>query len=502
MKAARKRRRKSSESGVALLIALFVLLIISVVAIALIVASGSESSLSGNYRSSAAAYLAGTAGLEEARGRLLVSNADYVNKAGTVYVPAAAPNFVPPNNAPLALGQVRYILNPGPGETAATLLATYPDTEYNTEFTPLTLAAANVVSTASVSTVVSNGTTVYGPLFKWVRITPATEQSIGTDVDHNGALDNNAPLYFDSGHLPNASLIVPPMVGGVPNPPATAKQVFEITTLAVLPNGTQKLMQSVVAPFSLPLTFPAALTLAGNTVGFIGANSNQYYMNGQDGQGNPPAVAGCTPNSGTKSAIGVTGATNVTNVTSALPRPTHYLGAGGTPSVVDVSASLNTNLSTPAALDKMVQTISASADLVIAGSATNSNMPAAMSATNPMTVVVDGDFTMSGNYTGYGLLVVTGNLTYSGNTGWNGIVLVVGKGTTTFQGNGGGNNSFNGAIYAATTKNAAGVELATLGTVNFDISGGGGNGVNYNSCWINQANQVTSYQIQSFRELH
>jgi len=59
-------RRKQSESGVALLIAIFVLMLISVVAISLIVASGGESSLAGNYRSSTSAFLAGSAGLEEA----------------------------------------------------------------------------------------------------------------------------------------------------------------------------------------------------------------------------------------------------------------------------------------------------------------------------------------------------------------------------------------------------------------------------------------------------
>ena len=41
-----------SQSGIALLISIFVLLLISVVCIALIVSSGTESALAGNYRSS------------------------------------------------------------------------------------------------------------------------------------------------------------------------------------------------------------------------------------------------------------------------------------------------------------------------------------------------------------------------------------------------------------------------------------------------------------------
>src|SRR5207302_1141867 len=106
----------------------------------------------------------------------------------------------------------------------------------------------------------------------------------------------------------------------------------------------------------------------------------------------------------------------------ALPNPYPSVG----------SVSLTSSLQTPASLDQIVQTITQNADVVINGNATQANMPSAMSATNPQTVVVNGDFSMTGNYTGYGLLVVTGNFAYSGTTGWKGIVLVVGDGTTTF----------------------------------------------------------------------
>ena len=114
MKSNHINRRKRPESGVALLVAIFVLMLISVIAISLIIGSGGESALEGNYRSSASAYLAGTAGLEEARGRMLKKNADYFNQApndtpATTFIPTAGP---------LAIGQVRYVLNPGPGETA------------------------------------------------------------------------------------------------------------------------------------------------------------------------------------------------------------------------------------------------------------------------------------------------------------------------------------------------------------------------------------------------
>ena len=317
MKSNRINRRKRSESGVALLIAIFVLMLISVVAISLIVASGGESALAGNYRSSASVYLAGTAGLEEARGRMLPSNSDYFNSTVAGFMPASGP---------LAVGQVRYILNPAPGEALGSLLTTYPDTEYATEF-GVAPVSANVKTIASVSTVTSGGTTYSGPLFKWVRINAATEKSLKTDVNNDAVLDALIALYYDSGHTPLPSLVV------TATPPSTAKQALEITALAVLPNGSRKTMQYVVAPQTFNLSFPSALTLSGKNIAFSGANSNVYYANGTDGTGNPPAVSGCTPNPLTSlPAIGVTeplgGNGNRTAVAAGLPRPDHYTGAG------------------------------------------------------------------------------------------------------------------------------------------------------------------------------
>jgi len=518
MKTNHPNRHKKSESGVALLIAIFVLMLISVIAISLIVASGSESTLAGNYRSSATAYLAGTAGLEEARGRLLPKNTDYFNNTVANFIPAAGP---------LALGQVRYILNPAQGETLATLMATYPDTEYAAEFGVAPLPA-NVQTIPSVSTVVSGGTTYYGPLFKWVRINAATEKSIGTDVDNDNLPNDVATLlYYDPSHVdaggnPKPSLIVTAL------PPATAKQVLEVTTLAVLPNGSQKLLQYVVTPVSFGLSFPSALTLAGTMGTFQGANSNPYHVNGQDGSGAAPAVPGCAPNPLTVlPAIGVTPgndaagtATNQSQIASNLPRPDHYNGAPANPpisgNVASVSnVALTTTLSTTDQLNQLVQTLKQNADAVMPNTPLAANFnnsgttynfggtgwPSGMSASNPQTVFVDGSFDLGPN-TGYGLLVVTGNFTYHGNSGWNGIILVIGDGTTTFLGNGGGSGQFNGAIFAATTRDAAGNQLPNFGTVNFDITGGGGNGIYYDSCWINNVQKPPTYQVLSFRELH
>jgi hypothetical protein len=396
----------------------------------------------------------------------------------------------------LLAGQVRYILNPGPGEVVAPLTqlnpATYPDSEYRNEFPPAdpTAAVTQTIPSTSLAGVTP-------PLYKWVRINAITEKSIGQDLNGDSAQDPVIPLFYDSA-------LVPPRLIVNALPPATAQQVFEITALAVLPNRTEKLLQYTVAARTFNLNFPSALTIGANNVTFNGANSSQYMVNGQDGS-NPsaPAVPGCTTNPLTvKNAIGTTNPADVAAIQAGIPsnRTGNYTGATGTTPDVG-TVSISSGLDTPLDTYNTLQTIKNSADLVITGNANQAQMPSAMSATNPMTVVVDGDFSMTGNYTGYGLLVVTGNFAYSGNTGWNGIVLVIGDGTTTYNGSGGGNNSFNGAIYVATIWDTSHNLLSTFGPVSYDISGGGGSGTYYNSCWIKAAQQPVTYQVLSFREI-
>jgi hypothetical protein len=474
---------------------MFAVLLISLAAISLILSAGTESALAGNYRSSASAYYAASAGVEEARGRLLSRNPDFFNNT--------VANFIPTAGTPLlAVGQVRYITNPVGAEN---VLVVYPDTQYNTEFGAGALAAAtgagNVKTIPSVSTVISGGTTYQGPLFKWVRINAATEKSIGVDVDSDAAANDSViPLYYDPAHLdaggnPQPSLIVSAA------PPASAFQVFEVTSLAVLPNGSQKQLQYVVTPATLNLKFPSALTLDTNNASMNGGSSNGYQINGQD-QCNAAALP--------LPAIGYDGGgtTNYNNIKSGLPHPDNYIGAGAAPpnpSVVNVAGTLSPNLQTPASLDALVQLISQNADKVITPAvgthADPGDLPAGMSPTNPVTVVVNGDYRQSGTFTGYGLLVVTGNFKFSADSGWRGIILVIGQGTVNGEDNGG--NEFDGAIFVAKTRDAAGTELAALGQATFAITvgDGGGSGINYNSCWVNSVQAKQTYSVLSFREI-
>jgi hypothetical protein len=529
----RQSRRNSHEVGSALLIAIFALLLISVVGIALLLSTGTDSSLAGNYRTSTSAYYAALAGLEEARGRLLWKNPDcFVNRANPPNCPN--PGFIPMAGAlpNLGLTDVRYILNPASGETVDPTSANpsnYPDTEYQTEM-GWPLSGANVQTILSVSPTAG----IPGPAYKWVRINAVTEKAIGLDVNGDGNLDPTTRLVYDPAPTwpcPTAN----PAPGLVePNCPGwssqTAVQALEITSLAVLPSGSKRLLQYVVAPLvvasqlaippsSLPLgfptnaNFPAALTLDGNGVSFRGPGSGTFEVNGQDA---------CSTNS--VYSIGYTNTPDGPVILGAAIPAAQYKGApstgpGGTPPPTSpgvgnlnptppVGSLLRPSWMTPSGLDSVVQDITKSADVVFNGpvNANASLTPLGMTPNNPMTIVVNGDLDFNAwHNTGYGLLLVTGTLKYDPDATWNGIVLVIGQGS--FVSALGGTGQINGTLFLAQTRNALGL-LPALGAASFSLTGGG-NGIYYDSCWITGTpaplpapiQGPIGYKVLSFREI-
>jgi len=482
-------RNSKSEEGIALLISIFVLLLISVVAIALIVSSGTESALAGNYRSSTGVYNAAIAGLEEVRARLRPSTPISFKNTDPAFLPSGGASLVP--CAPV------YMINPLGGENVTPWVpgSTYADTEFNQEFAGICGLPNPSPSTLSIwNRNPLNGLPFPGPLYKWVRINGVTEQSLKLDVvTYDGRVDDAVPIYYD----------------GTFNNNGSGSEVLELTALAVLPNGSQKLVQYLAAPTPLNLNFNAALTLDGSNmqpnVQFTVPNTSNFSVRGNDQY----SAGSCNPGPGVVNAVGYSDASDST-ITSAIkagPSPTpdrrpNYSGVTATLDVVPVTVS--GNLQTVGGLNALVQTISQNADVVVNGNATQSNMPPAMSASNPMTIVINGDLTFNGWHgTGYGLLLVTGTFTFDPDATWNGIVLVIGKGK--IYSHQGGTGQLNGVVFLASTLDSSGNPLppsSPPGTPNFDFtSSSGSNGVYYSSCWIQAAMPVAGYTILSFHEI-
>jgi hypothetical protein len=416
------------------------------------------------------------------------------------------------------LSQVLYILNPAGAEvvdpTDLSSSNPYADNEYLSEFNiPITAATVQTITS------VSGSAGIPGPQFKWVRITPATEKSLGIDVNNDAFIDPISVLYYDPTHISAVNgLPKPGLMPNPPLPPAPQLQALEITALAVIPPNTQKLLQYVVVPGSLTMNFLSALTLDGNNVvytGPTGASSASFFVNGND---NTIGRTCTTPLAAPMAAIGYSNpadTSQATIVSGTAPNQTNYTGvtpplpAAATPSVAPVA--LPPSLLKPSTLDSLVQTITQSADVIltppVAGLAvTGGQMPAAMNASNPMNIVVQGDLDLtSWHNQGYGLLLVTGNFTYDPDASWYGVVLVIGKGT--FTGSHAGTGRIQGAMFVAQTLDPATgwnqlLPDPSLGAASVIFAPNtGGAGIYYDSCWINTALRPPTYQVLSFREI-
>jgi hypothetical protein len=464
------KRRLGSQRGAALVIAIFSLMLISVVATSLILTAGTQSAIKANYKSAMQAFYDAKAGLEEGRGRLWANANPTPNTADPVrncVFPAGGGGTMP-------IGQVCYIVNPFGSETVDPRdpANQYADLEYQQEWTGAPPSGAQLIPSTSATAGIA------GPLYKWVRITPRTNLSAGFPGD-------NSPLFF---------------TGQNSNSTPTTAQVLTITSLAVTPYGSRRMVQYTVAPGSFAAAlpaFPSALTLDGNNVSFTGpSGANSFTINGND----------MDAPYGTQSGVAAIGFTNTYDSSSVLPAAvpaSSYLSPTGVVPVGPVSVS--PALQTPSALDSLVQSLTRNADLVItpaSGAAADQNsLPSAMSATNPMLVVVNGDFNLHGNGTGYGLLLVTGKLDYDPDASWRGIILVIGKGIFTSTKKGVG--ELDGAIFVAQTRDSANKLLddPNLGAASFTLTGGGGTGIHYSSKWVSAAQGLIPYQVLSFREI-
>lgn len=466
----KRRWRSGSEQGAALVIAIFSLLLISVVATALIVTSGTQSAIKSNYKSAMQSFYDAKAGLEEARGRLWGSNPDSIPVLNCVF----------PSGGFMTTLQACYIINPAAGENVNPTDPANPyfDSEYSQEWGNAPPSGAALIPSTS-----ANGAPA-GPLYKWVRITPQTESSANYDVDGDGP--DTTPLFFDGTNVFDSKK-------GLPGGP-----VLTITSFAVTPSGSRRMLQYTVAAGSLAAaipSFPSALTLDGNGVAFAGTSKGGFAIDGDD----MDAPAG-TPSG--VSAIGFTNSSDSSNISGSAVPASNYLSPSGMPAVSNVSVP--PVLQTPASLIALVQGITQNADSVITGPVTlsdaNNIMPSGMSATNPMSVVVNGDLTIKGwNNTGYGLLLVTGQLKFDPDASWDGIILVIGKGQ--FISNQNGFGQISGVVFVAQTLDpSSGKPLSSLGPASFSETGGG-KGIHYSGKWVAAAQTLAPYQVLSFREI-
>jgi len=495
---------KRKQRGIALLICLFALLLVTGIALAMLNSSDTETAVNKNYRESQEAYFGAEAGINEAIDRIELGLA------------GAANGIVAPTVMPSATGGVTYIINKKSAAevvTPWTLGSQFMDTElckenfFPTVVNNLTGAVCAALPTGSTWYTSVNS---YSPFtgtsaalnYKWVRITLKGNSTTYPYFANGSNLAATAATQVCSSGPTQAML--PSTATTCPN--ASMQPVFVITSLAVTNRGTRRMLQSEYTKISMP-PFPSALTLDGPGSSLVppydAPNSNPFHINGND-QG------GC--GGGNHPAVGTTDSPTRTQVIGAIPanRLDHYTGVDGTTPDVTVITPVGTapapntipgldpTWTSPSQIESLASTLAAAANPsnVYQGNQTDINIG---SQASPQITFVNGDLTMTGSTRGGGILIVTGTLTMSGNSGFYGVVLAIGKGV--FQANGGGNGEYDGSILVAHTRDANGNVLPNLADPVVNWSGGGGNGVYYNSCAIQSAQQSLGLIRMSQREL-
>jgi hypothetical protein len=515
---------RSNQRGMALLFALLALLVASAVGLGLMYMSSGEGMINANYRDSQAAFFGMRAGLEEGRDRVRANSS---NLAGTT-----SWAITPPTNFPGSAGSIVYILNSSGAAVAPTTAGTaYFDDEFCHEtFTGLALAnpGTGVPCTAAapstnVTTYTSqdpNTGTSSAMAYKWVRITLKQNNTIPNAVV-DSSQGGGVQVCWDGGQEIAITRLGYASCTAAQNAGYTVNPVYIVTSLAVTANGSRRIGQYEIG--MTDLTPPdSALALDGPAATFNPApSSNNYFASGTDaaqqsGYHWTGPANGCTPvGSSVVPAISVTDTTGQSNVTNDIPtnRYGNYSGTNvvnpvtgtTTPNVVNVGATgatptLTGNWSSPSYLNQLVSNLANTADVTYScgiGAPCNGSAPYGTDA-NPQITYVNGDFNFGSN-SGAGLLIVTGTLNITGNSSFDGLILVIGQGKLVE--NGGGHGQFNGSIFIADTNSTSSPysQLATLGTPSIAWNGGGTNGIQYNSCWANIANQI-GYQVIASRE--
>jgi Tfp pilus assembly protein PilX len=496
---------RSGQDGVALLVVLFALLLLTGVALGLMYMGDTETRVNDNYRSSQQAFYASKGGIEEARDRMRASAPNSLA--------ASMPTTMPSTGA----AGVLYLVNPaGASDIVQPWTSTnaYFDTELCQETFNLGLSkpgtgqkCSNAPSGSAwyrnaTSTLPFNNTSA-ALNYKWVRLTYKANGS-ATPYFVNGSTSSSATVQQTQVCWNGSNEVLLSGAATCPGMGQAYQPVYVLTSLAVTPSGGRRMAQEEIALMTLP-PLPSGLTFDGPNPTFSSApDSNNYGVIGNDSHIDNNTGNSCGSGQPSIPAVGAWDNAAVTALVGAIPskRAGNYVGSGSTtPDVENINSGLASQWKTVDGLKAVVSLLIslATPSNVYSGNQSGINIG---SDASPQITVVNGDLTASGKTRGAGILVVTGNLNFNGNPGFDGIVLVIGKGYMSVSG--GGNGEFDGAVFVARTVDASGNPLpsgSAPGSPTVDWTGGGGNGIVYDSCYTTNFNNLFYYQELAFREL-
>ncbi|MGH9805551.1 MAG: hypothetical protein ACRD4D_10305 [Candidatus Acidiferrales bacterium] len=279
---------RNRQRGVVLLLAIIALLLIAAVGAAILYMAAAESGFVGSQRAASRSFYAGMGGLEEARYRMLpgfqptgspplgLNYTDPLNLIGIGGIPIfpctaseMANTLVPCNtitvNAyPVRNWHVLYLINSAAANPAAPgNNVNLPPAFNNDPFLPAEVPGATISTTGSIQPGAGTGTSVP---YQWVRIHLKTERSARQDLNLDGTMADDDPIFNYLGRQyrrsdlllfdPTGSLLQPPWG---PVPPANsgrncvaavcAQPVYLVTAFATTPGrvATGRVVRSEVS---------------------------------------------------------------------------------------------------------------------------------------------------------------------------------------------------------------------------------------------------------------
>src|SRR5579862_1939527 len=423
---------KNRQRGVALVAVMLTLLLVTAMAAAILILGNTETSTSSNFSDEQRAFFSAKAGIEEARDRLVSS---YTTSG---YPLTTVPTTLPGSGSTGVL----YLLNPlNSSETVAPWCAgsssssgvsaacqkQYPDDELcNEALAGSTSGATGSITCTTDSTTGKkyasgsyyltsvNASTILQPSsgapldWKWTRITLKQNNAFGSGYYVNGSNASALQVAWNgNGECTSGSTCTLP--------------VYVLTSLAVTPSGSRRMVQMEVAQDQLSFTAPAALTLPGSNDQFTGGSGNNWSVVGTNttvascGTSSGPAVAAIgvadgNPASGSgKGAKAATG--DIANVINGYGTGTgipsknasDYTGLGSAPDVENVSSTAgftSSKLDSYSDLTSLVSTLKndVTQPVVASGSSySGGGNVFNSSASNPQIVYVNGDVTIGGS---------------------------------------------------------------------------------------------------------
>jgi hypothetical protein len=321
------------------------------------------------------------------------------------------------------------------------------------------------------------------------------------------------------------------------NTTTDTNQRVMLTGIGIVPGKSEEIVEAVIRKRTLfPGVPPATITMVGPNPAFYSGNSNTKQYIGDDCAGGTPGLY--VP------SVGVIGSSAELAAEAGMETNPDFMSGTytSTDTIADLSDPTEPTNNVPLdpswtdceSLEGFIEDAAEIADNVCTGSlACSPSTPCGACDPSLMTptsvTIVDGDYRVTGNLHGRGLLIVTGTAELGGNIDWDGLIFVVGTGD--YRVNGSGNGVISGGMFLANIAGPDGIygskcsgnntrcfasadcpagqtcqkstDNCTGGTDGFgqatyDERGGGNSGTVYCSNTLDDSNPAKPYQIISF----